>query len=64
MEKYIIVDNDDKHYRVQLDSETGLVLDPATMYRKGNEVSEEEALEFYDRKRREHDNRKSNIVWC
>lgn len=46
---YTVVHHNEKFYRVQVDSETGLVLDPITMYRKENEISKEEALKPYDK---------------
>ena len=44
--KYIVVNNNDKFYSVQMDSETGLVLDPINMYNEQNEITKEEALKF------------------
>lgn len=43
----IVAHHNDKFYRVMIDSETGLIIDPVNMYRKETEISKEEAIEFY-----------------
>lgn len=43
---YIAVHHNGKHYRVLMDSKTGLVIDPEMMYKQENEITEEEALEI------------------
>lgn len=47
--KHIVVVHNGNFYRVRVDSQTGLVIDPVNMFKPKNKMTKEEVMEFHGR---------------